>query len=101
MDLSPLRKCEVLGPDAENLLNYAVTRNIRKLTVSQVIYTAMCYHNGCMVDDGTVFRLGADNFRWVGGCDSAIEWLRKVAREKTPMINCIIFQCKAPLVVRP
>ena len=82
MDLSPLRKCEVLGPDAENLLNYAVTRNIRKLAIGQVIYTAMCYPNGCMVDDGTVFRLGTDNFRWVGGCDGAIEWLRKVAIEK-------------------
>lgn len=82
MDLSPLRKCEVLGPDAENLLNYAVTRNIRKLAVGSVIYTAMCYHNGCMVDDGTVFRFGQDNFRWVGGCDGAIEWLRKVATEK-------------------
>ena len=81
MDLSPLRKCEVLGSDAENLLNYAVTRNIRKLAVGQVIYTAMCYPNGCMVDDGTVFRLGQDNFRWVGGCDGAIEWLRKVAIE--------------------
>ena len=31
MDLSPLRKFEVVGPDAEALLQAAVTRNIRKL----------------------------------------------------------------------
>ena len=40
MDLSPLRKFEVLGPDAEALLQAAVTRNVRKLAVGQVVYTA-------------------------------------------------------------
>ncbi len=31
MDLSPLRKWEVLGPDAERLMQRAVTRDVRKL----------------------------------------------------------------------
>ncbi len=31
MDLSPLRKFEVTGPDAEALLQYCVTRDMRKL----------------------------------------------------------------------
>ena len=42
MDLSSLRKFEVVGPDAEELLNVALTRNIKKLSVGQVVYTAMC-----------------------------------------------------------
>ena len=46
MDLSPLRKFEVTGPDAENLLQYCMTRNIRKLSPGQVVYTAMCYEHG-------------------------------------------------------
>jgi aminomethyltransferase len=79
MDLSPLRKFEVLGPDAEQLMNYAVTRNIRKLAVGQVVYTAMCYPTGGMLDDGTVFRLGANNFRWIGGEEYGGEWLREQA----------------------
>ncbi|MEQ1524139.1 MAG: DUF1989 domain-containing protein, partial [Aestuariivirga sp.] len=66
-DLSPLRKFEVTGPDAEALLQYCLTRDIRKLSVGQVVYTAMCYENGGMIDDGTVFRLGQNNFRWIGG----------------------------------
>ena len=37
MDLSPLRKFEVVGPDAETLLQIACTRNIRKLAVGQVV----------------------------------------------------------------
>lgn len=67
MDLSPLRKWEVLGPDAEALMQHAVTRDIRRLADGQVVYTAMCNETGGMIDDATVFRLGPDNFRFVGG----------------------------------
>jgi aminomethyltransferase len=67
MDLSPLRKWEVLGPDAERLMQHAVTRDIRRLADGQVVYTALCNETGGMIDDATVFRLGADNFRFVGG----------------------------------
>jgi len=79
IDLSPLRKYEILGPDAELLMQTCVTRNIRRLAVGQVVYTAMCYENGGMIDDGTVFRLGQDNFRWIGGSDSSGIWLREQA----------------------
>ena len=81
IDLSPLRKYEVLGPDAELLMQTCVTRNIRRLAVGQVVYTAMCYENGGMIDDGTVFRLGQDNFRWIGGCDTSGVWLREQAEK--------------------
>jgi len=81
IDLSPLRKYEVLGPDAELLMQTCVTRNIRRLAIGQVVYTAMCYENGGMIDDGTVFRLGQDNFRWVGGSDESGIWLREQAQK--------------------
>ena len=81
IDLSPLRKYEVLGPDAELLMQTCVTRNIRRLAVGQVVYTAMCYENGGMIDDGTVFRLGQDNFRWIGGSDESGIWLREQAQK--------------------
>lgn len=79
IDLSPLRKFEVTGPDAEALLQYCMTRDISKLSTGQVIYTAMCYENGGMIDDGTLFRLGQDNFRWIGGDDQSGLWLRQQA----------------------
>ncbi len=81
MDLSPLRKFEITGPDALALLQYALTRNVRKLAVGQVVYTAMCYEHGGMIDDGTLFRLGDNNFRWVGGCDYSGIWLRELAEK--------------------
>ena len=84
MDLSPLRKMEVMGPDAEQFLQGIVTRDVRKLSVGQIFYTPMCYEHGGMVDDGTLFRLGDNNFRWIGGDDSSLIWLKEQA-EKSGM----------------
>ncbi|MFU0508004.1 DUF1989 domain-containing protein [Pseudaminobacter sp. NGMCC 1.201702] len=81
MDLSPLRKFEVTGPDAEALLQYTLTRDVKKLGVGQVVYTAMCYEHGGMIDDGTLLRLGKDNFRWIGGDDYSGIWLRETAEK--------------------
>ena len=81
-DLSPLRKAEVTGPDAELLMQTCVTRDVRRLSPGQVTYTAMCYESGGMIDDGTLFRLAKDNLRWVGGSDDSGLWLRQQAAER-------------------
>ena len=87
MDLSSLRKFEVVGPDAEELLNVALTRNIKKLSIGQVVYTAMCYENGTMIDDGTLYKLGDHNFRWICGSDYSGEWLTKLSDELKLHVN--------------
>jgi aminomethyltransferase len=82
MDLSPLRKWEVLGPDAEELLQSTMTRDIRRLSDGQVVYTAVCNDTGGMIDDGTVFRLQATNFRFIGGSEWDGVWLREQAERR-------------------
>jgi aminomethyltransferase len=79
MDLSPLRKWEILGPDAETLMQATITRDARRLAVGQVVYTALCNETGGMIDDATVFRLGPDNFRFVGGDEYDGVWLKEQA----------------------
>ena len=81
MDLSALRKFEILGPDAEELLQTALTRNVRKLARGQVVYSAMCNETGGVLDDCTVLRLGDNNFRFVGGDPYDGIWLRTLADE--------------------
>lgn len=81
MDLSALRKFEITGPDSEALMQYTLTRDVKKLGVGQVVYSAMCYEHGGMIDDGTLLRLGQDNFRWIGGDDYSGEWLRETAKK--------------------
>jgi len=82
IDLAPLRKFEVYGQDAEVLMQYAITKDVRKLAVGQVVYSAMCYDNGCMIDDGTLFRLDDNNFRWIGGSDDGGKHLRTIAEDR-------------------
>jgi aminomethyltransferase len=81
IDLSPLRKFEVTGPDAEALMQYTLTRDVKKLSEGQVVYSAMCYEHGGMIDDGTLFRLGRDRFRWIGGDEFGGDWLRQQAEK--------------------
>ncbi len=79
IDLSALRKFDVVGPDAEALLQYCLTRDVRRLATGQVVYSAMCHPHGGMLDDGTLMRLGPDTFRWICGDDFAGVWLREQA----------------------
>ena len=87
MDLSPLRKLEVLGPDAESFLQGLVPRDVRKLAVGQIFYTPICYEHGGMIDDGTLFRLGDNNFRWVGGDDASLVWIREQAAKLSANVH--------------
>ena len=81
MDLSALRKFEVRGPDAEELLQHVLTRDVSRLAIGQVSYSAMCNETGGMLDDGTLFRFDRDNFRWACGDDYGALWLRNKAKE--------------------
>ena len=82
IDLSSLRKFEILGPDAEELMNFTLTRNIKKLSVGEIVYSSMCYENGTMFDDGTLFKLSDHGFRWICGDEYAGEWLKEQAKKK-------------------
>lgn len=82
VDLSALRKFEVTGPDAEALLDFACTRDLVKLAVGQVVYTALCHPHGGMIDDATVFRLAPQNFRLVCGDAWCGTWLAQLAAER-------------------
>ncbi len=87
IDLSSLRKFEILGPDAEELMNYTLTRNVKKLSVGQIVYSAMCYENGTMFDDGTLLKLSDHGFRWVCGDEYGGEWLKEQAKKKNYKVH--------------
>ena len=74
IDLTPLRKIEVTGPGSLALLQATVTRDLRRLSDGDVVYTSLCDEEGNLVDDGTVFRFGPDRFRWIGYTDEDESW---------------------------
>ena len=61
-DLTPMVKYRITGADGERYLNRLVTRNVTKLKPNRVAYTVWCDDAGHVIDDGTIFRLGAAEF---------------------------------------
>jgi aminomethyltransferase len=62
-DITPMVKYRITGPGAAGYLNRLTLRNVAKLAVGQVHYTAWTDDRGKAMDDGTVFRLGPQDFR--------------------------------------
>ena len=79
IDVSPLYKYQVSGPDATRLIDRVITRDGTKLKVGQVYYTPWCDEDGKVVDDGTIHRLDELNYRWTAA-DPNLRWLRLNAR---------------------
>ncbi|MEI9984590.1 MAG: hypothetical protein WDN69_16130 [Aliidongia sp.] len=73
-DLTPMVKYRIAGRDAERYLNRLVTRNIAKLKPGRVAYSVWCNDAGHVIDDGTVFRLGAEEFR-LCTAERQLDWL--------------------------
>ncbi len=74
IDVSPLYKYRVTGPDAERLVDRVIVRDASRLKVGQVYYTCWCDEAGKVIDDGTVHRLAPDEFRWTAA-DPQYRWL--------------------------
>ncbi len=76
IDVSPLYKYEVQGPDAGALLARVMVRDVRKLKVGRVTYLCWCDDDGKVIDDGTVSRLEQDHYR-VTANGPSIAWLHR------------------------
>jgi aminomethyltransferase len=74
LDVSPLYKYRVRGPDAARLLDRVVTRDVTRCAVGQVLYTPWCDGAGKVLDDGTVARLDERTFR-LTSADPNLRWL--------------------------
>src|SRR3989441_12532036 len=78
IDISPLFKYRVTGKDATRLVDRIITRDLRKVSVGQVIYTPWCDEHGKVIDDGTVSRLEENVYRWTAA-DPSLRWFTQNA----------------------
>ena len=62
IDVSPLGKLDVQGPDATELLSLLYVNKWRRLAVGSVRYGVMCAEDGVILDDGVTGRLGQDHY---------------------------------------
>lgn len=77
LDVSPLYKYEVTGPDSERLVNRVMTRDVAKCRVGQVLYSPWCDEAGKVIDDGTISRLSPTHFR-ITAADPSLRWFQDV-----------------------
>lgn len=78
IDVSPLYKYLIRGPDAVRLMDRLVTRNVMKCDVGRVLYTTWCDEAGKVIDDGTLSRLDESVFRLTSG-EPNLRWLHENA----------------------
>jgi aminomethyltransferase len=78
IDISPLFKYRITGKDASKFVNRVITRDIKKVAVDQVIYCCWCDPEGKVIDDGTITRLGENDYRWTAA-DPSLRWFQQNA----------------------
>lgn len=75
IDVSPLFKYEISGPEALRLVDRIITRDAKKCSIGSIMYTPWCDEHGQMIDDGTVARL-ADNYFRLTSADPNLRWFQ-------------------------
>ncbi len=86
LDVSPLFKYEITGPDALGLVDRLMTRDMRKCKVGQVMYTPWCDENGFVIDDGTISRLEQERFR-ITAADPQLRWFLDVGHDMNVRVS--------------
>ena len=61
-DVSHMGEFEFKGPDAVRALQRLTTNDVAALEIGQVQYSLLCYEDGGIVDDLTLYRLTDDHF---------------------------------------
>lgn len=61
-DISHMGEFEVEGPEALSVLQRLTTNDVTAIEIGQVQYSLLCYPDGGIVDDLTVYRLATNRF---------------------------------------
>jgi len=83
-DVSHMGEIEVQGAGALGYIQHLTINDASKLIDGQVQYTAMCYENGGVVDDLTLYRFSADRYLLcvnASNIEKDFKWMQQVLEE--------------------
>jgi sarcosine oxidase subunit alpha len=96
IDVTPLGKFDIRGPDAINLLNQIYFKQWTAMPVGAVRYGVMCGDDGVVFDDGVIARIGPEHYLMTttsSGSAAAGEWIESFVQGRpdwrvhvTPMV---------------
>lgn len=78
IDVTPIGKLDLRGPDVPKLLNLLYVNKWSKLGIGRVRYGVMCTEDGVVFDDGVTGRLGTEHYLMSttsSGAAAVWEWL--------------------------
>jgi sarcosine oxidase subunit alpha len=76
IDVTPLGKFDLQGPDTHKLLSQLYVNKWAKLAVGSVRYGVMCAEDGVVLDDGVTGRLDEDHYLMTATSSGAESWLQ-------------------------
>ena len=100
-DLSTMGKIDVKGPEAEALVNHLIVNDAAKMAPGQARYASVCAPDGGIMDDLTVFRLGAEHFLIVTGSRNRLkirDWAAEHAGSRRAYITDITAAVAFPTI---
>ena len=83
-DVSHMGEVEVTGHRALDFLQYLTTNDVSRLVDGQVQYSTLCYPDGGVVDDVTLYRINAEHFMFcvnAANTDKDFAWMQNVLAE--------------------
>lgn len=81
-DVAAQRQVELRGPDAGRLAQYLTPRRLDRLQVGLGAYVPLCDHDGWLINDPVLLRLGSERY-WLSVADSDVHlWAAAIGREK-------------------
>jgi len=87
IDVTPIGKLDLRGPDVPKLLNLLYVNRWSKLAVGQVRYGVMCAEDGVVIDDGVTGRLGDEQYLMSttsSGAAATWEWVESWLQTEHP-----------------
>lgn len=103
-DLSTMGKMDIKGADAEALVNHVIVNDAAAMGPGQVRYSTVCREDGGIMDDLTVFRLGAEHFMLVTGSVNRLKmlpWLQHHAQGRRAYVTDITAAVAFPTIQGP
>jgi sarcosine oxidase subunit alpha len=87
IDVTPLGKLDLRGPDVPDLLNLLYVNKWSKLAIGAVRYGVMCTDDGVILDDGVTGRLGEHHYLMTttsSGAATVWEWVESWLQTERP-----------------
>jgi sarcosine oxidase, subunit alpha len=87
IDVTPIGKLDLRGPDVPKLLNLLYVNKWSKLEIGRVRYGVMCAEDGVVLDDGVTGRLAAEHYLMSttsSGAATVWEWVENWLQTEHP-----------------